>query len=197
MMGPAVEDLSHSAPDQGLPVAGHVVCETEPRPERVLLGGCGALPVVAQPEIQRELAVDRPFVRNVRAQAVINDVEVELPHADLEAEWIGGRIGGVEGPVGREREVPDEIGGRARWLGGVAAERHASLERVLAGPARLEPGERVVDRDVADDVLRVGVPIARDVIRMRILRADVERLEPVESDELPAMVEERRLRVRV
>ena len=66
---------------------------------------------------------------------------------------------------------------------------------MLASPTRLEPGQRVVERHVANDVLRVRVPVPREVIGMCVLRSDVEGLEPMESDELPAVVEERRRRL--
>ena len=69
--------------------------------------------------------------------------------------------------------------------------RDARLERVLAAPIRLDQRD-VVEGEVANQVLRVVVARAGDVVGMRVLRADVERLDAVEADELPVVVEQRR-----
>src|SRR6185436_18098869 len=70
------------------------------------------------------------------AGAMIDLLELELAHADAEAERVGLRDRRVERHIAREREQTDEIGSRA-------------------------------------------------------LRADIERIDAVEADELPVVIEER------
>ena len=103
---------------------------------------------------------------------------------------IGGRIGRIEGRVGREREQPGEVGGRALRQRAVPAVRRADLERVIAAPPRLDPRQRVVEGDVANQILRVGVPRPGDVVRVGVLRADIERVDAGKADELPVVVEQ-------
>src|SRR5262249_3484270 len=53
----------------------------------------------------------------------------------------------------------------------------ARLERVIAVPPGLDAGDRVVDRDVANQILRVGISLPGDEVGMHVLRSDVERIE--------------------
>ena len=95
------------------------------------------------------------------------------------------RIGRVEGRVGRESEQPVKLAAVPCGSAPFRLKAHADLERVLAAPARLDPRERVVEVEVANQVLRVVVARSGDVVGMRVLRADVERIDAGEADEVP------------
>src|SRR4029079_16578222 len=139
-------------------------------------------------EVQRQLAVQLPFVGYVPAAAVIDFREVELPHTDRKPVRIGRGICGVERCVSREREGPGEVRGGPLRQRAVPAVRCAELEGVLAGPTRLDPVQRGINGAVPNEILRGGGKRPGNVIRVAFLRADVERIDARESDKLPVAV---------
>jgi len=58
------------------------------------------------PEVERQLLADRPFVRQEAAAAAVDLPELELAHADAEAERIGQRVRRVERGVARNVNRP-------------------------------------------------------------------------------------------